>query len=268
MVPERDKLKNIRPEIQSSPVGGLGILRESLELMTSRPYFLQALFLMNAMLRVRRFYKKHHRNFIPPDQLHAMISRAPTPSLGHLAAEYVMLEKYVRKGHHNTRLVKRMDFALTCEEGFILYLTIRACRPDLVLETGVANGFSTRIILEALAQNEQGLLVSVETSKNVGILVKDSLKSRWQLAVGRPRKVLIDTLDQIGRIDVFLHDSNHSYENMLFELTSIYPRMSRPGVMLSDDADVNPAFFDFAEKIGKRPSFLYSFRKILGFVRL
>ena len=48
------------------------------------------------------------------------------------------------------------------QKEIILYLLVRKYRPSLVVETGVAQGVSSRFILEALKDNGEGKLISID----------------------------------------------------------------------------------------------------------
>jgi predicted O-methyltransferase YrrM len=76
--------------------------------------------------------------------------------------------------------------AFAIEEGsaFLMYALVRLLSPSVVLETGVANGHSSALILNALAENGCGELHSVDVSDNVGNLVVD--KRRWCLHLLNP----------------------------------------------------------------------------------
>ncbi len=240
--------------------------QESLELMTEPPYLLQLFPLLRQIAKARLFYKKHHNSFVQLNKLVALAVPMEDLTVMQLLAEYQRIENNIQA--QAMKLARRKVLNLTFDEGFALYLITRAFRPGTILETGVANGLSTRIILEAIVMNRRGILVSTEIEKEVGPLVPDSLRMHWQLHVGKPSSVLTETLEEVGQVDLFLHDSDHSYENMLFEFKKAYHRMSRHGLMVSDDVDTNPAFIEFAASIGRQPLFVYGFRKILGIVRL
>ena len=161
------------------------------------------------------------------------------------------------------------DGKVTEESGLFMYQLIRSRKPNLVLETGVANGLSTRIILEALDKNGKGSLVSTEVNEDVGALVvSPSLKSRWQLCVGDPGDVLEKTLEKIGCIDVFLHDSDHNYANMKKELGLIKGKMAADGAILADDIDENGAFLEFALSLNKTPLIIAGQEKCFGAIVL
>jgi predicted O-methyltransferase YrrM len=48
------------------------------------------------------------------------------------------------------------------ESGTALYVLVRIFKPEVVVETGVANGVSSSFILKALDQNSRGKLYSID----------------------------------------------------------------------------------------------------------
>ena len=50
-------------------------------------------------------------------------------------------------------------------------------------------------------------------------------------------------------IDVFIHDSLHTYDHMLSEYHAAYPRLRPGGLLISDDADWNHAFSQFMREV-------------------
>jgi len=111
----------------------------------------------------------------------------------------------------------------------IIYTIIRCFRPRIVVETGVANGSSSTFILSALEKNNLSKLYSIDLPDKrlllkgeVGWLVPYSLRHRWELIIGDSRIILPKLLAKLGRVDVFLHDSIHTLEHILFELKASY----------------------------------------------
>ena len=49
---------------------------------------------------------------------------------------------------------------------------------------------------------------------SVGYFVPDSVKTRWTLILGHAHKELPPLLDKLGKIDMFFHDSLHTFEHM------------------------------------------------------
>lgn len=151
----------------------------------------------------------------------------------------------------------------------IFYVLIRALDPDLVVETGVAAGNTSALILAALNRNNRGRLYSFDlpsdnvpemdlnVSKNeIGSLIPDHYKDRWNLTVGDATYELPAKLRGMV-IDVFFHDSEHSYDHMNYEYAFAAKHVRRGGLVISDDVSVNPAFFRYFEGRGNK-IFLHS----------
>ena len=77
----------------------------------------------------------------------------------------------------------------------------------------------------------------------------DRLRSRWQLHIGDATTVLPELFQELGEVDMFIHDSLHTYEHMKFELELAYPHTRRGGLMLADDALWNGAFDEIAQAV-------------------
>jgi predicted O-methyltransferase YrrM len=137
----------------------------------------------------------------------------------------------------------------------LLYAAIRLARPDLVVETGVANGLTTSLILLALEKNQRGALHSIEISeaswtpgKRVGWVIPERLRARWTLHLGDSRTLLPSLLSTLKAVPVFFHDSLHEYDHMMFEYTTAFPHIAPGGLLLSDDVPASNAFRDFAKR--------------------
>lgn len=149
------------------------------------------------------------------------------------------------------------------ESGLLLYVLMRASHPEIVVETGVANGISSSFILKALDQNARGRLysidlhyregVSVPLGKHLGWVIPEELRQRWNLILGESTKALPKLLSKLGSIDVFLHDSRHTYKTMMKEYSIVWPHLKDGGLLLSDDVICNDAFLDFADRIKQKP---------------
>lgn len=131
----------------------------------------------------------------------------------------------------------------------LLYAVCRATRPATVLETGVAYGTSSAHLLAALRANGHGRLVSVdrppfapEAARFVGALVPDELRGRWELHPGTSKRVLPRLLPQLETVDVFVRDSLFSNRTVIRELRTVTPRLSSPGIVISDDVQRTKAF--------------------------
>jgi hypothetical protein len=129
-------------------------------------------------------------------------------------------------------------------------------RPEVVIETGVAHGVTSRVVLEALGQNDSGHLWSVDLPfpfdhrlhGETGIVVPDACRSRWSYLEGSSKQRLPPLAVEVGHVELFIHDSLHTAENTLFEMEQAASVMSAGGVMLIDDIDSHAGFASFAEQ--------------------
>jgi len=90
------------------------------------------------------------------------------------------------------------------------------------------------------------------------------LRKKWSIIFGDSKVVLPELLAKLGSIDVFLHDSLHTYEHMMFEYKTAWKYLRQPKIIISDDINANNAFYDFAKStaskyiiIGKRLGILF-----------
>lgn len=142
-----------------------------------------------------------------------------------------------------------------------IYCCVRVLQPETIIETGVAHGYSSWIILNALNKNKKGKLYSIDLPNNdtnkdynfqnqptTGWLVPDTLRSRWEMHLGDAKILLPKILNKLGSLDMFFHDSDHSFEHMQYEFNTVHPFMKKEGIILSDDVHKNAAFAQYTEK--------------------
>jgi len=136
-------------------------------------------------------------------------------------------------------------------------------RPEVVVETGVARGFTTRVVLEALEANRVGALYSIDLpppldqgrlTTEIGAAVTTKLRKRWTLVEGSSRRRLPGLLRDLDTIDLFIHDSRHTRRNIMFELREAWAALRPGGFLLADDIHGNAGFHDALEGFGKPPS--------------
>jgi len=119
-----------------------------------------------------------------------------------------------------------------------------------VVETGVAHGLSSRILLEALKRSGAGELSSIdlpamtihERRSEVGVAVPEDLRAHWRYIEGASRRCLPPVLREAGQIGLFIHDSLHSTRNVRWELTTAWQALRPGGVVVVDDVDFNWGF--------------------------
>jgi predicted O-methyltransferase YrrM len=150
---------------------------------------------------------------------------------------------------------------------FAIYAHVRARRPTHVLETGVANGASTFFILHALRQNGVGHLHSIDISRDVGQVLTAEERDGWDLRVldrspadGHLRNSILT----LPALDLFIHDSDHSYDWMRREFLLAWERLAPGGWIASDDAQYSYAYMEFCQKRGLAPHYLLDGIKVFG----
>jgi predicted O-methyltransferase YrrM len=133
-----------------------------------------------------------------------------------------------------------MLYALTCWQ-----------RPAVVVESGGFVGMSSAFILKALVDQElnSAKLYSIEWSEDCdqGALIPDELRPQFV-----PLRGKVEDFAKSDRlpssIDMFLHDSSHSYRHMLWEFREFWPRLPDRGLLVSHDVNLNAAFPEFVAK--------------------
>lgn len=121
-----------------------------------------------------------------------------------------------------------------------LYLLVRSARPATVVETGVLYGASAAHVLQALEDNGEGRLFSIDFPAAPGqparsYLIPEELQGRWRFVPGDSRQVLAPLLDELGGCDMFHHDSLHTFDHMLWEYETALERLHPGGVISSHD---------------------------------
>ena len=147
----------------------------------------------------------------------------------------------------------RISKGSTHNAGRFLYLLIRSLKPDIMIETGVSSGESSSYILQAMRDNNKGKLYSIDLPGKLTGVVKDQitigpesgpisgwaipeyLRDRWEINLGSSEELLLPLLKKLEKIDIFFHDSLHTYDHMFFEYTTSWDFIKKNGVLISDD---------------------------------
>jgi predicted O-methyltransferase YrrM len=138
--------------------------------------------------------------------------------------------------------------------GRVAWCLARHGRPRSVVETGVARGLTTRVLLEALERNHSGRLWSIDLppfedglDQEIAAAVPEQLHERWTLLRGSSRRLLPGLVGDLGQVDLFLHDSRHTAQNVRFELEHVWPALTPGGAACVDDVEKNVATGQFLE---------------------
>lgn len=141
----------------------------------------------------------------------------------------------------------------------LLYFLVRLLRPEHVIETGVAAGFSTEAILAAMTANGKGTLHSSDfpyfrlssPEEHIGTLVSDAHKDRWQLHLRGDRGNLPVILREAGPVGLFHYDSDKSRRGRRFGLKAIRPALEPDAIVVMDDIHNNLFFHDLVSEEGR-----------------
>lgn len=156
---------------------------------------------------------------------------------------------------------------------YIHYSIVRLLKPTILVETGGTPGSSSAFMLRAMERNNSGTLVTLDLPnlsdmkeiKTEGeklwysVIPKDlppgwgvpsDLKARHVQVLGDARETLPDVLKQYPQFDIFIHDSDHSYEHMTWEYQMAWPHIKSGGLLCSDDVSIHTAFDDFGREVG------------------
>ncbi len=150
----------------------------------------------------------------------------------------------------------------------LLYIAIRTEKPTVVIETGVLHGMTTLFLLRALERNGSGRLISIDlpsfpstgpsnrdgyvatlpAGRKPGWLVPAERYPNWDL-------ILQASVDALPNVDVapnsagaFIHDSEHTFDTMWFELDWAWHHVREGGLIVCDNIEANTAFQDFCRR--------------------
>lgn len=155
-----------------------------------------------------------------------------------------------------------------------LYTAVRLVRPKTVVETGIGLvGASSVFILQALQDEGAGRLVSIDADRfrrifgvPSGAGIPGRLVARHIRCAGRSRELLDGVGREFGPVDVFVHDSEHTFSNMLYEYQAAWKSGGDSILVLSDDVQ-NSAFDVFASSRSAEARFVRYDRSQFGFLR-
>ena len=154
----------------------------------------------------------------------------------------------------------------------LVYYLIRQKRPKLIIETGVLHGLTTSWILQALHDNNYGNLISIDLPRRdwdkhfnnrvfgpgaegeeeigeekPGWIIPDYLRKNWNLVLGSSEKELKKICDSQNSLDIFIHDSDHSYQTMKYECDYILSKYANATLVI-DDFNVNNYTYEILSK--------------------
>ena len=166
-------------------------------------------------------------NSINRDQLSWFISAVTGAKIGQVRAWMQELEDDSHLTDHLTRRLSSNPRRRICateprwarRSGW--YAIVRATQPDHVVETGTHLGLGSCVIAAALLRNGHGRLTTIDIDPEAGYLIGEP----WASVIDRRIGDSIDMLGSLKDVDMFLHDSLHTYDYESGELKAVEPNL-------------------------------------------
>lgn len=213
--------------------------------------------------------------------LDAMLAEAKTvPGAEQVFERKTFIENYMREMSAKFQ-AHYVPGWVNLEDALFLYWTIRKFKPKTIVQTGVCNGLSSAFMMLALAKNgPEGTLhvvdlaavfnpkdpdwtvkdkvydVVIPEGQGSGWMVPDMYKNRFFVQNGDAKILLPKLVDSLDSIDMFYHDSDHTYNHMMFEFAEAKRKLTPGGLILGDDISWNASVWDFADQYNV-PSYNY-----------
>jgi len=132
------------------------------------------------------------------------------------------------------------------------YALARALQPEHIVETGTDKGLGSCVFAAALLRNGHGRVTTVDVNPDSGYLVTGQYEDVVDRVIGDSIDVL---RSGVTPVDLFLHDSWHTFEHESGELAAVAARLSHGALVLSDNAHESDALQVWAERSGRRFTF-------------
>ena len=138
----------------------------------------------------------------------------------------------------------------------IIYFLMINFKPNIILETGVAAGLSSRCILEAIKKNSKGILYSSDfpyfrldnPEKYIGIMVPEELKKNWRLEILGDKKNIKKFKLEIDYADIILYDSDIRYSGKINFFKAINNLIRPNSIIVVDDLHNDSFFLEYVNE--------------------
>jgi len=147
-----------------------------------------------------------------------------------------------------------------------LYMISSLIKDGEIVETGVANGFTTNAIMEALKDSmSSASLTSFDILPETINAYVGNRKWNFQLLSGkRVHKQLQKIVENLNNISLWVHDSDHSYKWQKFEDTLASQKLRSGRILVSDDIDTSAAWITVIPKYFQYNYVIFDSRKFIG----
>ncbi len=138
----------------------------------------------------------------------------------------------------------------------LIYDCVRLLKAEIVIETGVAYGWSSLAILKGLTKTDNSKLYSIDmpypgknNENDVGIVIPQYLRKNWRLIRKPDNPGILEALRNIrGQIDLCHYDSDKSWWGRHYAYPILWKSLRSKGLFISDDIQDNLYFSEFVKK--------------------
>lgn len=156
----------------------------------------------------------------------------------------------------------------------LLYFITRITKPKIIVETGVAAGYSSQTFLYAININGFGKLYSSDfpyfriknPEKYIGYIVDEKLKKNWNLLIEGDQFALPKFSKQINKIDIFHYDSDKSYIGRVSAIKKLKKNINDDTIIIFDDIQDNLFFRDILKKTNLKYKVFEFNNKFIGLI--
>jgi hypothetical protein len=131
------------------------------------------------------------------------------------------------------------------------YAIVRFSKPTVIVETGTEKGLGSIVLAEAILKNGHGHLFTIDMEPTAGMMIG----ARYTGVISQICGDSLKSLTTIDRIDLFVHDSDHSAEHEAREFEIIETKLSKQGVVLSDNSHATDELAKWSQRCNRK--FLY-----------
>ena len=156
----------------------------------------------------------------------------------------------------------------------LLYNLIIALKPQYVVESGVAYGYSTLAILLGFKDRDDAHLWSIDmpypnlgNEEYIGCIVSENLKKNWTLIQKPDISGVPAATNECHLIDLFHYDSDSRYNARMQTFKTVWHALKMGGHLVCVDVQFNNAFKDFAEYAGRDPKVISYRNRYIGIIR-
>ena len=215
----------------------------------------------------------------------ALVEATAIPHASQVFERRNFIERYVAEISRKYR-AHYVPGWVNLEDALFLYWLVRQAKPRKIVQCGVCNGLSAAFMMLGLVKNgPDGTLsvidmppifdptdpawttegrvygVVIPEGKTSGWMVPNTYRDRFEVWNGDAKDLLPKMVNKLESLDIFYHDSDHSYNHMMFEFKEAKRKLNKGGLLIGDDVSWNSSLWDFADEFGV-PS--YNFKGTVG----